>query len=285
MYKHLSSKIFLNNIRCMIGQKKNGVQYGGDIILNTLKHNIKNKYIETIDINKLYDYSKIYNRVNNNISIDQNNSRSHNFNINLGGDHSISVGTIKPLIDRYKDNILVVWIDAHGDINTSESSFTKNKHGMPLAALMGMMEHWYTIPTWYTAPFRNYFLDPKNIIYCGVRDLDPFEKNTIIDKNIKIFPNFIDNIISTINSHPAHYIHISFDVDSIDPSIMPSTGTLVKNGLLVEDVVNIINCTRDRLISFDLVEFNPLIGSNKDVKKTLDNIQIILDSVIRTSTL
>ena len=66
---------------------------------------------------------------------------------------------------------------------------------------------------------------------------------------------------------------------------MPSTGTLVKNGLLVEDVVNIINCTRDRLISFDLVEFNPLIGSNKDVKKTLDNIQIILDSVIRTSTL
>jgi arginase len=284
MYKYLSSKIFLNNIRCMIGQKKNGVQYGGNIILNTLKHNIQNKYIETIDINTLDDYSKIYNRVNDNISINKYN-RPHNFNINLGGDHSISVGTIKPLIDRYKDNVLVVWIDAHGDINTYESSFTKNKHGMPLAALMGTMEHWYTIPTWYTIPSRNYFLDPKNIIYCGVRDLDPFEKNTIIDKNIKIFPNFIDNIISTINSHPAHYIHISFDVDSIDPSIMPSTGTLVKNGMLVEDVVNIINCTRDRLISFDLVEFNPLIGSNEDVKKTLDNIQIILDSVIRTSTL
>ena len=58
-----------------------------------------------------------------------------------------------------------------------------------------------------------------------------------------------------------------------------------KFAMLVEDIVNIINCTHDRLISFDLVEFNPLIGSNKDVKKTLDNIQIILDSVITTSLL
>ena len=93
---------------------------------------------------------------------------------------------------------------------------------------------------------------------------------TIIGKKIDF--NMIEN------TH-AKFIHISCDIDSMDPNIMPSTGTPVNNGLLLEDVINIINKSKTKLVGFDLVEFNPQIGSRKDVNKTLNNISKIINTI------
>jgi len=254
----------------MIGQTKNGVQYGGDIILSSRYNRIEKPNINTIDIKMLKDYKKGYNVIWNNVC-------NNKFNINLGGDHSISVSTIQPLIDRYKNDLLVIWIDAHADINTINSSLTKNKHGMPLSALLGYMNHWYDKPS-NLKKFNN--LHKNNLIYVGIRDLDSYESK-IIERNRIINSKLLSqSIINTILCNPAKYIHISCDVDSMDPTIMPSTGTPVDGGLSIEDIIDIINCSKKKLIGIDIVEFNPLIGSKKDVKLTLSNINKIIDHVI-----
>jgi arginase len=261
----------INNFRCMIGQKNNGVQHGGDMILHELKTGLIKKKLDIdithIAINNYADYRKGYKAVKSNLN-------KGKFNINLGGDHSIAVSTIQPLLEKYKDDLLVLWIDAHADLNTFNSSLTQNMHGMPVGALTGLMDHWYTVHK------RKTILKSENLIYIGIRDLDDFESKIINEKCIISFPNYTSYLVDYIKNHPAKHIHISCDIDSMEPSIMPSTGTPVPNGLTVNNVTNIINASKKRLVSFDLVEFNPLIGNRRQVKKTLTNISKILSKVI-----
>ena len=248
-------KLIYNNLMCKLGQTKNGVQYSGKHILK----NINNTPINTIKFNSNIDYLRTYDLIKQNIK---------NFNFNIGGDHSISASTIQPLIDYYNDDLLVVWIDAHPDINTFETSQTKNFHGMPVATLLGIMPHYYQIN-------NTKKLLPSNLLYYGLRSIDDSEKQIMYHKGLS---NNCD-IIEQIYNHPASNIHISFDVDAIDPKYIPSTGTPVVGGLNVNDILEIIDVCSDRLISFDLVEFNPYIGTKKDVKKSLNNINEIIDYV------
>ena len=257
-------KYCFNNFRCNLGQKKNGVQFGGDFILSLFPNNIVNH----ININTMTDYREGYRCIDKNL-------KNNIFNINLGGDHSIAVSTIQPLLNFYKKDVLVIWIDAHADINTYKSSTTKNVHGMPLGALTGAMNHWYHVKhNTFNLPF-------KNLLYVGNRELDPYESNIIKNRKILNYPNYQTNIVEIIKKHPAKHIHISCDIDGLDPLYMPSTGTPVINGLSVDNVVNIIQASKDRLIGFDLVEFNPYIGNCTEVNKTLFNIHTILSSVIK----
>jgi len=270
MLRQLSKQFVINNFRCKFGQKKDGVQFGGDVILNSniMKRKVlRHSQINNINIKNYSDYENRYQVINKGL-------KKGLFNINLGGDHSIAVSTIQPMLDNYKDDLLVIWIDAHADINTFDSSITKNIHGMPLASLTGLMPHWYGVN-------KNRFILPtNNLLYIGIRDLDPFEETIVENKKLSYFKSFDNNIIDTINNNPASYIHISCDIDGLDPQFTPSTGTAVNNGLSVKNINKIINVSKSRLVSFDLVEFNPLIGKKKDVKKTLVNINKILDTVI-----
>jgi arginase len=259
-----------NNFRCKFGQKKDGVQLGGDLILqsNVMKrHRLRSTLINTIDIKNYYDYRDGYDAVNNGL-------KKGLINVNFGGDHSIAVSTIQPMLDHYKNDLLVIWIDAHADINTYEASNTKNIHGMPLASLTGLMPHWYKVKK------SRFILQTQNLLYVGIRDLDPFEETIVKNKQINYFNSFDKNVIETINNSPAKYIHISCDIDGVDPQFTPSTGTAVTGGLKVKHVIKIIKTSKSRLVSFDLVEFNPLIGKKRDVKKTLLSINKILDTVI-----
>lgn len=259
-------KVVFNNFRCMMGQKKDGVQLGGDTILNHMNINPSN----VVNIMKKQDYKIGYDIIATNLYHDR-------MNINIGGDHSIGVSTVQPALDMYKDNLLVIWIDAHSDINTFNSSYTKNMHGMPVSCLLGYMPHWYDKPS----TIKNFTkLNKKNLLYVGLRDMDLYEMELIKQKKITYFKDFSPIIYNIIKSSPAKYIHISCDIDSMDPTIMPSTGTPVNNGLLLEDVVKIINCCRKNLVGFDLVEFNPMIGTKKDVNMTLDNIGKIINLLI-----
>lgn len=256
----------INNLRCNIGQKKLGVELGGDYLLKMYGFptlditKFKNK---NFDFNQYNDYALAYDYIMN----------SNNFCVNLGGDHSVGVITIQPQLDKFKDDLLVIWIDAHADINTWETSLSKNIHGMPVAPLVGLMDHWWE------SPYTHHKLKPENLLYVGIRDLDPAEVGFISQLKIPNFPIYSKFVKSLIKSHPAGKIHISLDIDGIDPGSMPSTGTTAPNGLSVEDVIQIINISKDKLVSFDLVELNPLIGSESDVKKTLSNCKHILDHV------
>jgi len=267
-------RLSINNFRCMFGQKKHGVQFGGDLILQTLQKLKtvqklkKTPYIAPdININSAADYRTGYNIVKHNL-------QKQRFNINLGGDHSIAAATIQPLVEHYKNDLLVIWIDAHADLNTYNSSLTKNIHGMPVGALTGLMEHWYKVNN------KEAKLDPQNLIYVGIRDLDAFEVYALYQMKIVNFPTYEQAVIEAIKQHPAKHIHISCDIDSMDPTLMPSTGTVVPQGLTVKHVLKIINAAKPRLVGFDLVEFNPQIGNKRQVRTTLTNIHKILTKVI-----
>jgi len=263
----------LNNFRCAFGQKKNGVQLGGDVILQNFMRKKPRHLtvdIKQINIKRYIDYQKGYKLVQHNLEKGQ-------FNINLGGDHSIAAATVQPLLTHYKDDLLVIWIDAHADLNTYDSSLTKNIHGMPVGALIGLMDHWYNIHNKYT---KHSPLAAQNLLYIGIRDLDPFERDTIMTHGIPNFPTYTTEVIQAIRAHPARHIHISCDIDSMDPCVMPATGTPVPQGLLLKNVLNIIKAAKPRLVGFDLVEFNPLIGNKREVRTTLNNIHRILSKVV-----
>lgn len=252
--------ININNLRCNLGQKKLGVEQGGDYLLKLF--DTSNFNITNFNFDGFNDYAKAYDYI----------LKSNDFCINIGGDHSVGAITVQAQVDKYKDDLLVIWIDAHADINTFETSLSKNTHGMPVAPLVGLMEHWWGKP--------ENKLKPSSMVYVGIRDLDPAEVNFVNQLEIKNFPTYSEKVIDWIKAHPATKIHISLDIDGIDPEFMPATGTKVANGLSMEDVIKIINESKDRLVSFDLVELNPLIGSDTEVQTTISNCKKILDKVI-----
>jgi arginase len=265
-YCKMFRNVSFNNFICKFGQKKDGVQYGGSYILSNIKKS-KKTHINHININSQQDYAKGY-------SLIKHNHAHNRFNINLGGDHSISACTIQPLIDSYKKDLLVIWIDAHADINTYDKSLTKNLHGMPLASLCGLMKPWYTSNHY---PFKK--LSRQNLIYIGIRDLDNFESEYIKNKKLTHFRYFDWNIFRFIRNHPAKYIHISCDIDAMDPYICASTGTPVADGLSRYQIEYIIDFAKPRLISFDLVEFNPLIGTRSECNRTMYQIKKIIKKI------
>ncbi len=256
--------VVVNKLKCAIGQKKPGVEFGPDYLakLKLLEPFSKKSF----QINSLDDFSSIYDVL----------SSSSNFNINIGGDHSIGAVTVQSALDKHLDDLLVIWIDAHADVNTMESSNSKNIHGMPVAPLLGLMKHWWKSDTVKS----HHILKPENLLYVGIRDLDPFEIETIGKLNIKYFKEYSNEINNWIKFHPANNIHISCDIDGIDPSQMPSTGTPVNEGLTVEQVKKIIQESKNKLVSFDLVEFNPLIGNSNQLTKTIVNCGEIINTVL-----
>ncbi|MDE3059346.1 MAG: arginase, partial [Bacteroidota bacterium] len=160
-----------------------------------------------------------------------------NFPLIIGGDHSIAIGTIAGVSSfcRKKNKTLgVLWIDAHGDMNTAETSPSGNIHGMPLAASVGLGALELTS---VGGDFRK--VEPKNIVMIAVRDLDEGEKSAIKKNGLNIFTmEDIDKhgmaviITKALRKLRAvDYLHVSFDLDAVDPQVAPGIGTPVKGGL------------------------------------------------------
>jgi arginase len=215
----------------------------------------------------------------------------------VGGDHSISVGTISAFLYYYKRNSVrseeeegkknqVFWIDAHADLNTYQSSITKNRHGMPVANLMELDEerNWVSNDLEEERIYNIPNLDANEITYFGIRDLDTYEKEIIRDKEIEVYPRHISKTKEQrifllndwlnewrIRNSTVENIHISFDVDGLDPEYCNSTGTLAEGGLIPEEVGIIIKwCMENRLLrSIDVVEINPVIGDEGLLERTM----------------
>ena len=151
-------------------------------------------------------------------------------------------------------------------------SETKNYHGMPLSILTGLEEE-------SSLNFVYRYLDFKNILYIGVRDIDPYEKEIVKKHKIKCIT--VDEIHSNVNKILCDInefigdspVHFSFDVDVLDPSVMPSTGTPVENGLELEPCKIIVDeMLRHNLVSVDLTELNLTIGHVEDRARSLINV-------------
>ena len=205
---------------------------------------------------------------------------SKTFPLIIGGDHSLGLGSMCGA-SKYYENLAVIWVDAHGDINTSETSPTGNIHGMPLSAAMGIGDELLT-NIYYPGDKVN----PENVFIIGARDLDEGELKLIEDKKINVYntedvkTKGIDNILKEIHSilisKKIDAIHLSFDIDCLDPQYVPGTGTPVKDGLSIEEVKALLKYFLEtRLIkSMDFVELNPLLD---ETDTTIDLCVELLD--------
>ncbi|KAJ7085670.1 hypothetical protein B0H15DRAFT_363235 [Mycena belliarum] len=194
--------------------------------------------------------------------------------VTLGGDHSLAMGTISGTLDAHPD-ACVIWIDAHADINTPESTDSGNIHGMPVSFLMGLGS---PVPEFaWVKPA----LKPERIVYIGLRDIDAGEKRILKENKIKAFSmhevdkygigKVMEMALDYVNPKRAFPIHLSFDVDALDPSVAPSTGTPVRGGLTFREGHYICEAIWETglLVALDLMEVNPSLADAASVQQTV----------------
>ncbi|CAN8105497.1 unnamed protein product [Discula destructiva] len=202
--------------------------------------------------------------------------------LTLGGDHSIAIGTIGGTARAVRERlggreIAVIWVDAHADINTPETSGSGNIHGMPVAFLTGLA----------TEDREEYFgwlqdenrISTRKLVYIGLRDVDAGEKRILREHGIKAFSMFdidrhgIGRVMEMALAHIGNDtpIHLSFDVDGLDPMWAPSTGTPVRGGLTLREGDYIAECVHEtgNLIAMDLVEVNPQLIDEAGASETV----------------
>lgn len=190
------------------------------------------------------------------------------FPLVLGGDHSIAIGSVSGMaqhLHKHGKKLGLIWVDAHADMNTPETTPSGNVHGMPLACLVGRgpkeLTHLYD---W--APK----IDPRNVVLIGLRDVDPGERSLIRDLSIRAFTmrdiderglrSVMDEAVA-VATRDTEGFHLSFDMDSIDPQEAPGVGTPVRGGFTYREAhlsMEMI-CDSGRLLALDLVEVNPVI--------------------------
>jgi len=186
------------------------------------------------------------------------------FPLVLGGDHSLSVGSIRGAAKNRK--LGVIWIDAHADFNTAETTPSGNIHGMPLAALCGLGDP-SLVSLWDETPP---VVDPKRVAVIGARQLDPGEKDNLRSAGVLVqsmeqidrigMQAALEKAIERV-SNDADGIYISFDMDALDPGIAPGVGTPVPGGLTYREahLVGEVVAETGKLIGMDLVEVNPIL--------------------------
>jgi len=189
----------------------------------------------------------------------------------LGGDHSMAVGTVSGVAEYYKrqnQNIGLLWIDAHSDINTPETSPSGNVHGMPLGAIMGLGP----------AELANIFnwcpkVRPENCVLVGIRDVDLAEKENIRRAGIEVFTmrdidergmrTVMEEALRMAGRGTVGY-HVSLDMDWIDPEDAPGVGTPVPGGSTYREAHLAMEIIADhgRMLSMEIVEVNPVIDEH-----------------------
>jgi arginase len=212
--------------------------------------------------------------------------------LTLGGDHSIAIGTVSGTAKAIRERLngremAVIWVDAHADINTPETSDSGNIHGMPVAFLTGLAKGGTEgVFGWLK---EDHLISVKRLVYIGLRDVDRGEKKILRDHGIKAFSmhdidrcapfpiptclyckwraNLLRHGIGKVMEMALGHIgndtpiHLSFDVDALDPLWAPSTGTPVRGGLTLREGDYIAECVHETgsLIAMDLVEVNPTL--------------------------
>ena len=284
-------KLTLINAKTDLGVMVDGANLGPEILSNYYKSDKRiDKIInlEKKNITKSHDSKDLAKNLD---AINEFNTRlynkikqDNNFPITLGGDHSLAIGSALASIKK-EEKLGIIWIDSHGDYNTFETTRTGNIHGLPLAALNHQTGNRLSL-------FHdgNYYL-PENTVIVGGRDIDPWEMPVIEKAGATVFStrDIKEQGISTIikkaidiASNNTKGIHISFDIDVIDPEIAKGVSVPAINGITDEEAYQITDEVlkyKDKIKSWDLVEFNPL----KDIDKKTEKVAVnILEKIINS---
>ena len=200
------------------------------------------------------------------------------FPLVLGGDHSIALGSIRGAAKHKKLGLL--WIDAHADFNTDETTPSGNIHGMPLAALCGLGDR-RLVQLWDEAvPV----VDPTKVVVLGARDLDPGEKKNLREAGVMVLSleqidriGMYDAVSRAIEQiiQDADGIYLSFDMDSLDPRHAPGVGTPVSGGLTYREAHLACEMVAEtgKLVGMDMVEVNPIL----DVQNQTAHLAVEVD--------
>lgn len=189
--------------------------------------------------------------------------------LTIGGDHSLGTGTMIGMSRAYSD-VATIWVDAHADINTAATTPSGNLHGCPVSFALGL-EGSYIEPynKWLPEPTKNVH---NRIVFIGLRDIDAGERKILKEHKIKAFSmhhidkfgigKVVEMALDYLNhdtSRRDRPIHLSFDVDAMDPAVAPSTGTPVRGGLTFREGHYICEAVHETgsLVGMDMVEVNP----------------------------
>ena len=186
------------------------------------------------------------------------------FPLVLGGDHSLSVGSIRGAAKHRR--LGVIWVDAHADFNTPETTPSGNIHGMPLAALCGLGDP-RLVSLWEETPP---VVDPRRVAVIGARDLDPGEKRNLREAGVMVqsmeqvdrlgMVSALEKAIERVGQD-VDGIYLSFDMDALDPRHAPGVGTPVPGGLTFREahLACEVLAETGKLIGMDIVEVNPIL--------------------------
>ena len=236
---------------------------GNIIIQNQEKQKVKNPKLKYLD--EIVKTTEILAR-----KVEKSLNAEH-FPLCLGGDHSMAIGTVSGISSYCKKNrkdLGLIWIDAHADLNTEETTPSGNIHGMSVAALLGFGNKKLVEIHGFNPKIK-----PENVVMIGLRSVDPGERDLIKKINLKAYTMteidrkgigfIIDKILKDLKPRVQH-IHVSFDVDSIDPITAPGVGTPVSGGLsyreahLLMETIAECGC----MSSLEVAEVNPILDSN-----------------------
>ncbi|HKX46859.1 MAG TPA: arginase, partial [Planctomycetota bacterium] len=208
----------------------------------------------------------------------------------IGGDHSIAPGTVGGVVRHHRERgekVGLIWFDAHGDMNTPDTSPSGNVHGMPLAACLGLGPAALTELAG-AAPM----LDVARSVLIGVHELDAREKRIIRDSGIRIYTmrevdmmgmqRVMEEALEIVNDGTAGF-HLSFDVDGCDPEIAPGTGTVVLGGTDFRESHLVMEAVADtgRLLSLEITEINPLLDvRNRTAELAVGLVQSALGKLV-----
>lgn len=208
------------------------------------------------------------------------------FPLVVGGDHSIAVGTVAAISSyhqRRNQRIGLIWFDAHGDMNTPDTSPSGNIHGMPCAAILGR-----GAPELVGLGDIVPMVDPRNAVIVGVRDLDQFEREEIKSTGVKVFTmrdidmwgmNEIMRRALAIATEGTCGFHLSFDMDGTDPQVAPGVGTPVQGGTDLRESHLVMEHAFEsgKLLGLEITEINPILDERNKTAEFA--VQLVLSAM------
>lgn len=204
----------------------------------------------------------------------------------LGGDHSISIGSVAGVVSKHR-RLGVIWFDAHGDMNTEDTTPSGNIHGMPLAVSLGIGHKDLLGIGGFTPK-----LDPRNVVLVGARDVDDNEAKLIQESGIKVFTmaeidrlgmgRVMDETIKIVTDG-TDGIHLSLDLDALDPMFASGVGTPVNGGVTYREshlAMELIALSR-KLLSVDVVEVNPILDAqNRTAQMAVELVESLFGKTV-----